>query len=628
MRTLIAGERFNFDESTPPNPFPDAWRQLDRAVWRWVKAHDGDALLAEVAGWVSYADGQGHSALELSQRAEAGAPGWSAAQIQRLAESELVATHDELTAGHSPPRPFVLDGDDCYLLRNYRSELAVGHALARRRAAAQTPSFPLTDRELRAIFNSSWTDAEARQRDAVKQVLGRRLMVLTGGPGTGKTTTVLRMLLVLSREHEGKNRCLPRVNIAAPTGKAAQRLGEALRDGARAVWQLGPQIEGSWQAHLDNVLASQPSTVHRLLGSRGRYGGFKHNREQPLRADIVVVDEASMLDLGMLRALLEAMNDEAILILVGDADQLTSVGTGSVMMDIAEALESDTRGDLVRLTHCFRADVSLVPIHQAIHAGDLRAFRDAWESAAAIGRVSEEDVVNGTALKRCLARWTQHLIHIHVAAEIAAPVSGEDQVGLAARLEVLRQRQLLCALREGPFGALSVAGEIEQRLRRRAELVHWEGNTWYPGRCVMIVRNDPASGLYNGDVGICALIQHGSEPPLLRVLFDPAAEIGDETARIRLFEPNTLPPHESAFALTVHKSQGSEYQHVGVLLPPDAQSPLLTRQTLYTGLSRAKTSIELWSNPASVDKALATALRRRGQLARRILQLGEHDPVA
>lgn len=623
MGTLIAGERFNFGESTPLNPFPDVWRQLDRAVWRWVQAHGGDALLAEVAGWASYAEGQGHSALELPQRVEAGAPGWSAEQILRLAESELVATHDDVVSGHLPPRPFVLDGDDFYLLRNYRGELAVARALAHRRAAAEAPSLPLSDAELRAVFSGSWSDAEARQRDAVNQVLGRRLMVLTGGPGTGKTTTVLRMLLALSQEYEGENQRLPRVRIAAPTGKAAQRLGEALRDGASGVWQPDSLFDGTWHAYLANVLAAESSTVHRLLGSRGRYGGFKYNREQPLLADIVVVDEASMLDLGMLRALLEALNDEAILILVGDADQLTSVGTGSVMMDIAEALESDSRGDLVRLTHCFRADVSLVPIHQAIHAGDPAAFRGAWDSAAAIGRASEEDVGNPTTLRRCLARWTQRLIHAHVNAEMTTPVSSDDQTGLAARLGVLRQQQLLCALREGPYGALSAGRVIEQRLRSRAELARWEGNPWFPGRCVMIVRNDPASGLYNGDVGICVLIQNGDEPPRLRVLFDPAAEISDEPARIRLFEPNTLPPHESAFALTVHKSQGSEYHHVGLLLPPDVQSPLLTRQTLYTGLSRAKASIELWSVPASVDKALATALRRRGQLARRILQLGE-----
>src|SRR5690606_30488802 len=219
-------------------------------------------------------------------------------------------------------------------------------------------------------------------RAAVHQAPGRRLMVLTGGPGTGKTTTVLRMLLGLSREHEARHGSLLQLRIAAPTGKAAQHLSGSLREGAERLCGGDPPVADAWQVHLDAVLGAESGTVHRLLGSRGRHGGFAFNAAEPLPADIVVVDEASMLDLGLLRALLNALREDAVLVLVGDADQLTSVGTGSIMMDIVRALETDPRGDLVRLAHCFRADITLVPINEAVRCGGMQAFETAVAAAA------------------------------------------------------------------------------------------------------------------------------------------------------------------------------------------------------------------------------------------------------
>lgn len=631
MSARIAGEAFGFASKASAAGFAEAWRDIDRAVWRWVLAHGGDADTASAAAWASHAEGQGHSALPLS--GAAGLPRFSEAQREALARSPLVA--DAQGGEASSARPFVLDGEHFYLLRNHRAEVAVAQALAARRAAARAPQCPLAEDDLRALFNGSWQEAEARQRDAVRQAVGRRLMVLTGGPGTGKTTTVLRMLLGLSREHQAQAGALPQLRIAAPTGKAAQRLAESLREGAVRLRSGAHPLGPAWLPHLDAVLAADAATVHRLLGSRGRHGGYVFHAGEPLPADIVVVDEASMLDLGLLRALLAALREDVVLVLVGDADQLTSVGTGSVMMDVVQALESDPRGDLVRLSHCFRADVTLVPVNEAVRRGDAAAFAAAVAAAAApvaAGRrpaVARHAVADTATLHRRLAAWAAELQREFAQAGIDTAVAGDDGPALSARLAVLRRQQLLCALREGPFGALQAAATIAAQLRRAPAQAGWQSGAWYPGRCVMVTRNDHAARLYNGDVGICLPVADGTGATRLQVAFERAADPSGATGaapdggNVRLLDPTALPPHEDAFALTVHKSQGSEYERVAVLLPPDADSPLLTRQTLYTGLSRARRAVELWSADAATAKAIATALRRHGRLAERMLAAAE-----
>lgn len=628
MNARVAGEIFRFVPPSPQAGLPEAWRDLDHAVWRWVLAHGGDAATARAAGWASFAEGQGHSALPLSLPTLEGQMPLDASQRAALASSPMVASAAEALDAR---RPFVLEGDHLYLLRNHRAELTVAQALAARRAAARPPLAPLSDEDLRALFQGSWRDEEERQRAAVRQAPGRRLMVLTGGPGTGKTTTVLRMLLGLSREHQAGCGRLPQLRVAAPTGKAAQRLSGSLREGAERLRGGDRPIDAAWLPHLDAVLAAESGTLHRMLGSRGRHGGYAFHASERLPADIVVLDEASMLELGLLRALLAALRDEAVLVLVGDADQLTSVGTGSVMMDVVRAFEADGGEDLVRLQHCFRADATLVPINEAVRRGDAEAFDSAFDVATARTDAQghpaarSRTVDTPAALRRRLATWTRDLQAELAAVDIATPVAADDAKGLASRLAVLRRQQLLCAQREGPFGALQAAADIAARLRQWERLADHEGSAWYPGRAVLITRNDHAARLYNGDVGLCIAVRDSQGEVRLQVAFEPApdpssAQPGSaaQPAGIRLFDPNTLPPHEDAFALTVHKSQGSEYERVAVLLPPDPDSPLLNRQTLYTGLSRAKSRLELWSTPASTAKALQTVLVRHGRLAERI----------
>ena len=602
---------------------PEAWRDVDAALYCWVLDHGGDASTASAAAWLSLADGQGHSALNLRAPSHEAMAAWSPAQIEHLARSPWVrapAPDSTHAAPRMPARPFVLDGEHFYLTRNHRAETAVAEALRQRRATASPVATALPLAELDRLFQHANHPAEERQRAAVRHAPGHRLLVLTGGPGTGKTTTVLRMLLSLSRNWLGEHGAPAHIAACAPTGKAAQRLGQALRDEAERL-HAGMENDGqSWTTHLHAALANPAATVHRLLGSRGRQGGFRFNARERLPCDIVVVDEASMLDLDLLRALLAALRDDAVLVLVGDADQLTSVGTGSVLMDIVKAMEADTRGDLTRLEHCFRADRALIPLHTAVRTGDAQAFAHAMESAGADGRTRRRTVGDERALRHALDLWAEHLRHAlcNEALDITEAVAFDDHAALRARLAALQRQQLLCALREGPFGADPIAAALAQRLRHWSALARWEGQPWYPGRCVMVTRNDATAQLFNGDIGLCVRVHDGRGEPTLRVAFQATPEAAQAGHAARLFDPNTLPPHQDAYALTIHKSQGSEYAHVAVLLPPDPQSPLLNRQTLYTGLSRAKHSLELWATDAALERALGHVLQRHGRLAERM----------
>jgi len=603
---------------------PEAWRALDRAVARWVVIHGGSPLLAWVAGWASLAEGHGDSALPLAD-ADAVRLGMAALDPEALAALRTEVLVWDVERGPTPTAatPFVIEHGHFYLRRNFLHEVAAARALqARRSASVPTGAAPLGD--LDTLFAGDSRAEVQAQRDAVAAVLGRRLFVLTGGPGTGKTSTVLRMLLMLVADASRHQRAWPSIALAAPTGKAAQRLSAALRDGARD-WRgrAAPPLPAPWLANLEYVLQAETGTLHRLLGSRGRAGGFRHHTGDPLPADIVVVDEASMVDLALLRALLDAMRPDATLVLVGDADQLTSVDTGSVLLDLVQALEADRAPELVRLEHSFRAQGALVAIHRAILHGDPAAFAAAWQGAGAAA--PRRAVADEHDLRQALHGWCRRLREVLRAsgADRAVPAGCDDRV--LAALDALRRRQLLCALREGPFGSRQVNAAIEHTLGGGMD--GYAGATWYPGRAVLITRNDAVAGLFNGDLGICLLDTDGQ----LWVWFEVAASSApeprpaapDDTSggnprRVRAFAPSSLPPHEGGFALTIHKSQGSEYDHVALLLPPEADNRILSRQLLYTGASRARQVLELWATDAALEAAIATPVRRAGGLRQRL----------
>jgi len=583
----------------------DAWRALDRAVYRWVLAHGGSALLAATAAWASLADAAGDAALALDEPRHGMTP-VTRADGDRLRADALVGDERSTT-----PRPFVIDdAGRFYLWRNHADERAVAAAIGarRQRATGVAPS----DTELDALFHGARGDDVAAQRHAVRAVVGRRLFVLTGAPGTGKTTTVLRMLLMLQR----RARETLAIRIAAPTGKAAQRLLQALRHGRTALRGDGATpLPADWLALLE-AIPDEALTVHRLLGFEPWRNAFARGRGDHIAADVVVVDEASMLDLAMLRTLLEAVPDDATLILVGDADQLTSVATGSVLMDVVGVLEADD-DCVVRLHHSFRAEQRLIALNEAVRGGDAGALRRFVSDAH--GDIVLRRVETSRQLGDRLGLYAAS-----IAAETAlrAHVPDDDawEGVVHAALAALGRRQLLCALREDEFGSRAVNAALERLLRRA-----WQvdaGADWYAGRAIIITRNDYAADLHNGDVGLCLADSRGR----LRVWFETGHDAGESAASLRGFAPTALPEHETAFAITIHKSQGSEYDQVAVLLPPDAGHRLLSRQLLYTAVSRARRVVELWASDGALASALAQPIVRQGGLRERLRGSGAASP--
>ena len=568
-----------------PLPLPEfdgrpAERALARAITRWVGAHGGSPRLADLAARAAVAEQRGDTALaplDAEVRAD-------------LAGEALVGDGSERT-------PFVLDADGrFYLWRNYRFEGEVAAALQALHADARP--LPMAEDELAELFPGGDPAKDGAQREAVRAIGGRRLLVLTGGPGTGKTTTVLRMLLRLLRDGIAAR---DGIAVAAPTGKAAQRLVQSLRQEAA---RLRDQLPASWASALDALPTDEARTVHRLLGWSPARQAYSRNPANPVDAGVVVVDEASMLDLAQLRALLQALRPGACLLLVGDADQLDSVGAGSVLMDLVATLEAKASPALVRLRHSFRAVEPLVRLNEAVRAGDSPALAGALVAAGDTARL--HPLEDTGALARRLRGWADALAEPGP----PPPLPGTDEAAAAlAALQALPARQLLCALREGPFGADVAAAAIEARLRQQWNVP--AGSDWFPGRVVMVTRNDYGARLFNGDQGLCLAGADGR----LQVWF----EAPDGGARA--LAPGALPAHAAAFAITIHKSQGSEYGHVAVLLPPDPEHRILSRQLLYTGLSRAKRSVEVWGPQASLDAALARAVRRAGGLAARLESL-------
>ncbi len=584
-----------------------------RALERWVRERSGSGLLANAAATLIHGEAQGHVCCDLWADA-----GFGDDEIATLRGHCWVGVGDAFT-------PFVLDGEaNLYTWRNWRHETRLADSL---RDRAGRRAYPLDATTLAADVNELFVGMDAQatkwQRAAVAAVPGSRVFVLTGGPGTGKTTTVLRMLLIMLKharacelpEH-------PAIALAAPTGKAAQRLSAAIADGARALAKsLAP--DSAFSALLDRVGDAQTQTLHRLLGFSARSGEYAFNADAPLAADIVVVDEASMIDLAMMRRLVDALNPDATLILLGDPAQLYAVEAGSVLGDIAgsvaenslpEALAArlsgvpgaapaatDTgaplSGQVLTLTHGFRAEKKLEAALDALRSGDA-AWVDRIVADGGEGGVRWFDCADPAAVRVRLDAWIA--AHADVYASLMRPDIEPDDA-----LRRLREMQILCALRDGPFGANEVNVALTRRLAARFGF--GADMAWHRGRAVIITRNDYARGLYNGDVGIA--LDRGDG---LRVWFD-----GDNGVP-RSFSPRALPAFETAWAMTIHRSQGSEYDEVAVLLPPDPQHRILSRELVYTAVSRARKRAQLWASVDSLRAAAAQPVMRRSGLRERL----------
>jgi len=604
----------------PPAASADE-RAIDQTLAQWVFKRSGSALLAAAVRAASYAEGHGHSCAWLTDPLTDA--GFDTDALAALRQHAWVGDGSRFT-------PFVLDAQNrFYLWRNWQHEAKLAAAILQRcqQRTLPIPGDTLAD-DLDALFSGMPAGITDWQRAAVAAVPGARFFVLTGGPGTGKTTTVVRMLLMLLRHARASGLpALPSIALAAPTGKAAQRLVQAIAKG-KAELQTGLPRE-DFRELLPLIPHADARTLHRLLGYRPMDNTFSRGPHNPLAEDIVVVDEASMVDLAMMRLLLEALRPDAVLILLGDPGQLASVDAGSVLADIVASAPSNQlppalaslltpllqnmpgtatndaalAGQVLTLTHSWRAGSGLQRGIEALRDTPDPTWLDTLLSERANGDLHLRHCPNPPALRRCVDGWIERHAAL-MQALLTAPIDA------SAALQNLHQLQILCALRDGPFGAHGLNELIARRLGARFGID--SSHAWYHGRPVIITRNDYARGLFNGDVGIALESADG-----LRVWFELSDRDGN--AGLRSFSPRALPVHESAWAITIHRSQGSEYRDVAVVLPPDEDNRILTRELVYTAISRARSHAEIWATDGSLRAALARPIQRQGGLRERLV---------
>jgi len=518
--------------------------------------------------WLSFAlalnaSEGGHTCIDLNEidrwypdDLESGALTWppSSEWLQAVSEHlDLVATPSTVT--NHPRRPFVLDGSRLYVLRSFEEERSI----------------------------ADWINSAA----------GSRLKVLLGGPGSGKTTAVAKQLV--ARFADANDRDLL-VAMAAPTGKAADRMRQAIE--ARLM-----SAKASSEV-IARVQESPSITIHRLLGYSPvrRTGRFQYNHENPLPYDLVIIDEASMLSLSLMHRLIDALHPTAELFLVGDPEQLASVDAGTVLADISLAAKkegTDLYRCTERLTSQYRYAVGS-PIEQvvkAVQSGDadqvidlLRSHRNSEGVVSWIDPSSkaQEDL---DAFENVGLEVKRHALKV-------VELAGSSQYEEA--LETLGQLQLLCASRVGQLGIAGWNRTVNK----------WIGTAtrkqWFVGRPVLITKNDHGNNLYNGDVGVVCSDKNGE----VRVVFDGLVAP-------REFPTVRLPEVETVHALTIHKSQGSEYQHAIVVLPT-GRSRLLTRELLYTGVSRAREQLTIVASESALRTAVNTVVIRASGLADRL----------
>ncbi|MGV0872017.1 exodeoxyribonuclease V subunit alpha [Mycolicibacterium sp. XJ879] len=456
-----------------------------------------------------------------------------------------------------------VEGDLLYLDRYWREEEQVCKDILAMYSATPTRASADVDRLFPAGFEE--------QRAAAEVALSQGLTVLTGGPGTGKTTTVARLLALLA----GGSRL--RIALAAPTGKAAARLQEAVQT----------EVDKLSAADRSALEGLQATTLHRLLGSRPDTSArFRHNRANRLPHDVIVVDETSMVSLTMMARLLEAVRPDARLILVGDPDQLASVEAGAVLADLVDGLGGARIAEL-RTSHRFGESIGALA--SAIRAGDADTAVEVLREGGDHIEWSDADAP-AEHLRKMLVPWAVTLRQ--------AAVLGDDSAALAT----LNEHRLLCAHRRGPYGVRYWNHQVERWLAERTGEPIW--SDWYVGRPVLVTANDYGLGLYNGDTGV-AVQRDG----VLRAVIAGTSRVEFATSR--------LADVETMHAMTIHKSQGSQADEVTVLLPPE-DSRLLTRELFYTAVTRAKTRVRVVGPEASVRAAIQRRAVRASGLARRL----------
>ena len=559
-------------------------------------------------------------------------PAWT----QIIQDARLVATG----AGDTP---LVLSNGRLYLRRYWQYEVAVAEGILQR-LEIQPPVPDDLRRRIDGLFGPLQNDREqagdeVHWQSVAAAMTGRSAFsIISGGPGTGKTTTVVQLLGLLQGIALDQGVAL-RIRLAAPTGKAAARLTESI---GNAVAKLPEDVR-------DHV-PSEVTTVHRLLGSRPNTRHFVHHAQNPLHVDLLVIDEASMIDLEMMAAVLGALPETARLILIGDKDQLASVEAGSVLGDLCrhaergaylpstiQWIEANTgfnlksfggRGTaldqqiaILRKSYRFHEHSGIGALARAINAGDPDQIEAVWQQDTGdTARLTVNDtsdrafarlVLDGKPARQPVG-YRAYLERVHAGSE---GFETEDH-WFQAILAAFGRFQLLSPLRKGPWGVERLNQQTAQILFNAGLIGRQEG--WYAGRPVMITRNNYGLGLMNGDIGIVlpVTMADDTDHQALRVVF-PMAD-----GSFKRVLPSRLNDVETVYAMTVHKSQGSEFDHAAMVLP-ERMTPVLTRELVYTGVTRARHSFTLVGpHPELLSAAVQQRTHRASGLADRFLDAG------
>jgi len=589
---------------------------IDAKFGGFLVRHLPDSITSEesdvvgtVGALLSAERARGHSRIDLATYA--GTNPWGAnvegAPLPDLAACRSILERSALCGNGTEPSALVLDDTYLYLYRYHAAEQRLARAVRTRVGSSAAQSYPsaVTISLFRTLFPRMSDGSTDWQAVAAASALRYGISIITGGPGTGKTRTAASILALLLQQNPAL-----RIALAAPTGKAAARLGESIAEGA-ATLPIDDAVRSG--------LPREARTLHRLLGYRPWDDCFASNADNPLAYDVVVVDEASMVDLLMMDAIFAALRPGAHIILLGDPDQLASVDTGYVLGDLCRAADAngDTHGlpleklyaelsgehipstpsatalrdAVVRLQRSYRFEA---------HPG-IAALADAVRSGDAVRAITELEDGTHTDVSRSN--------DIDSVDALLAPILPSLDRYLSAStpedaLHALTEFRVLCAVREGPHGVVGLNQAIEWWLRERGVQIR---SRWYARRPVLVTANDPATGLFNGDMGVAFTVDAGRS-----LVYFPDAAGG-----MRWVVPARLPEHETAWAMTVHKSQGSEFSRVVLVLPRD-DSPVVTRELLYTAVTRARESVRIVGSVPVIEAALRRSITRASGLADRV----------
>jgi len=590
---------------------------LDIHFASFIDALDGKNVpeLYLASALVSNSRSQGHICLDLKGVAgkylfdgEDGTPFTCpdlTAWLEKLRQCSVIGKPGEF-------KPLILDNDSkLYLYRYWDYQQKLANLIKDRIAEAEEEIiFEMIKKRLDQYFSPTSNDEIDWQRVAAVTAFQKKFCVISGGPGTGKTTTIAKIIAFLLEQSESNP---PRIALAAPTGKAAARLQEAIKNTKNQL---------NCSDRIKELIPEQASTIHRLLGTIPRSPYFRYNAQNLLPVDILFVDEASMVDLALMSKLVQALPATCRLILVGDKDQLASVEAGAVLGDIC-----DTGNEHYYSKHCYSQLKALAgfdcsnqpPIESEPGIQDCiiqlkknYRFSDASATGATSRLVNAGDGDGALAIlkdeKFPAARWIPlppanalpRQMRTTIIQGFRDYLIANDPLQAFQRFEQFR---ILCALREGPYGLSTLNSSVETFLKEE-KLIEPE-QPWYHGRPIMITSNDYQLNLFNGDVGIA--LKDSESDNEIRVFF-----IGADST-IRKFHPLRLPAHETVFAMTVHKSQGSEFDHV-LLLLPDRDSPVLTRELIYTGITRARKKVEVWGVEPIFKNAVSRRIERTSGL--------------